>query len=321
MYFPFSGVEANGWILPLLGFTAGATSGFWGVGGGWVITPALFILGFPMNVAVGTSLSFIYAQAIISSLKHNEMGNVNFPIGLLMLIGMFPAVELGVRTVDFLKRKGNVDLFLGYLYIFFLFLIFLLTFQESYRAKKREEEIFFSLEKRFILFRLPPILNLHNQKCSLWSILFTGLLGGFFSGLLGIGGGILYLPLMVYFLGLPTKMAIGTSLFSIVLAGAYGTFSHAYQGNVELLGGILLLLGGVIGARFGALATRYTTGANIRFLFSIGVGATCLAILFKMLRFFWASFSLIMGVAGGMSIVVIYYLIKGKYGEKVHKLG
>ncbi|NOZ64871.1 MAG: sulfite exporter TauE/SafE family protein [Caldiserica bacterium] len=321
MYSPFSGVEVTGWILPLLGFTAGATSGFWGVGGGWVITPALFILGLPMNLAIGTSLSFIYAQGIISSLKHKEMGNVNFPVGFLILIGMLPSVELGVRTVDFLTRKGNVDLFLGYFYIFFLFLIFLLTFKESYKAKKRKEEKTFSLKDRCFLLRMPPILKFSGEEYSLWSILITGILGGFFSGLLGIGGGILYLPLMIYFLGLPTKTAVGTSLFNIVLAGAYGTFSHAYQGNVDLIYGLLLLFGGVIGARLGALATKYTTGANIRFLFSLGVGATCLAILLKMLQVFWASFSLIMGVAGGMSIVVIYYLIKGKYGKGLHKLG
>ena len=317
MYFPFSGVEVNGFVLPFLGFIASASSGFWGIGGGWIVTPALFILGFPMNIAVGTSLSFIYGQAIISSFRHREMGNFNLFVGLLILCGMIPSMEIGIRTVEFLKNKGNVNSFLGYFYIFFLVVVFFSTFLESYKAKKKNSD---EKMKRHSL-NIPPILRIGGEKYSIWDGISIGIFAGFSSGLLGIGGGILALPLMVYFLGLPTKVAIGTNLFNIVIASSYGTFSHALRGNVDLIAGMLLLSGGVMGAPLGALATKYTTGANIRFLFSIAVGVTSVAILLRMLNFLWASFSVIMGIAVTMAIVVIYYLVRGKHEKRIHKVG
>ncbi|HEX68194.1 MAG TPA: sulfite exporter TauE/SafE family protein [bacterium] len=322
MYFPFAEVHVKGWVLPLLGFTAGVSSGFWGVGGGWVITPALFILGFPMNLAVGTSLSFIYAQAIVSSLTHKKLGNINVPLGLLLFIGMLPSVELGARVVDFLKNRGEVDTYLGYFYFFFLLLIFAFTFFESFKAqKKQSEEAVISWKEKFPLSLLPPFLSCRGMKVSIWSGVLVGILGGFFSGLMGIGGGIIFLPLMIYLLGLPTKMAVGTGLFNIMVGGAFGTFTHALKGNVDVLGGLLLLAGGGIGARIGALATKYAPGTKIRFLFSLSVGATAISVILRLKGYFLPAFLIILGVAGVMCAIVIFYLWRGNYEEKMHKMG
>ncbi len=319
MTFPFTGVKAIGWVLPILGFTAGASSGFWGVGGGWIITPALFILGFPMNVAVGTSLSFIFSQAIVSGLKHREMGNVNMGISFLLLLTMLPSLKLGVISVEWLKKIGKVDRFLGIFYIFYLFVIFLLIFIESLRAKKLNLE---DTQVKKNLFPIPPYITIQDRKVSLWAPLLTGILSGYFAGILGIGGGTINFPLMIYVVGLPTKIAVGTSLFTIILLGAYGTFAHAYTGNVDLLAGWLLLLGGVIGARIGALAVRHTTGTNIRLLFSIGVGITGLAMIFRMVGLPWISFALIMGIATLIVGIIIYFIIQGKLNERrSEKLG
>jgi len=318
MQFPLSDTSASPWWLLLLGFTAGSSSGFWGVGGGWVITPALFILGFPLNIAVGTSLAFIYGQSIVSTLKHRELGNVHLPLGLILSCGMIPGVEVGVRVIQRLKKVGEVEKVLGTFYIFFLLAIFIFTLWESLKAKRQTEG-----DKAVIRFKqplqwlsLPPYIQVKEENVPVTSVLGVGFITGFFAGLLGIGGGIINLPLLIYVIGLPTKEAVGTSLLSILIAGAYGTFSHSWQGNVEIIATYLLLAGGLVGARIGSLATRYTPGVSIRLLFSLGIGATSLSVALRMMGKVTISFLLIFGVAIIMCVIILAYLLRGVYERR-----
>jgi hypothetical protein len=289
MDFPISGTHIQPATLMGAGFVIGVLGGFFGVGGSFLAGPALFACGVPMNFVVGTDLAHIVGKSFVAARKHSQLGNVDFKLGALMAVGTIPGVEAGAQAVQYLKRHGNVDLILGLVFITVLLSISWFVGWEALRtlklgrrmwsranavgsqtAGKRDASALAGFAKRIHLLNLPPMLSLPRcgiKQVSLWAVLAVGFVGGVLSGFLGGGAGYFRMPALVYILGVPTHMAVGTDLFEVIISGGYGTFTHALKGNVDILIALVMHTGAVIGAQLGAALTEYIQGPRIRLAF------------------------------------------------------
>jgi hypothetical protein len=197
-----------------------------------------------------------------------------------MVVGTIIGVEGGARAIEALESAGVVDLVVGVMYVVILLAISVFTAWESLRALQmvrtdrmdaREAVGFNGMRKRVHGIRLPPLISLPGsgiRSISLWAVLGVGLITGFLAGMLGIGGGFVRVPLLVYAVGVPTHVAVGTDLFEIVISAGFGTLTHALKGNVDVLMALTMHTGAALGAQIGATATRFFTGPRIRLLFS-----------------------------------------------------
>jgi uncharacterized membrane protein YfcA len=279
--YPISHVVIHPLILAFTGFIVGLLGGFFGVGGGFLAGPLMFWAGVPINFVVGTDLAHMTGKSIVAARSHRALGHVDMRLAGLMIIGTIPGVELGAQILQLLKSIGNMEEVVGLCYVTILTGIGFFTAWESLRALRvqrtdqlnaREVIGVKSLIYRSRLLRIPPMIRLPVsgvEEVSVWAIIFVGLVTGILSGLLGVGGGFLRMPLMVYVLGIPTHVAVGTDLFEIGISAGFGTLSHALKGNVDVLIALTMHTGAAIGAQIGAAATRYFSGPIIRLLFSI----------------------------------------------------
>jgi uncharacterized membrane protein YfcA len=280
MYFPIADVTINPLLLAGIGFLVGILGGFFGVGGGFIAGPLMFWMGVPMNFVVGTDLAHMTGKSIVAARRHRALGHVDIRLGLLMVVGTIVGVEGGARAIEGLESAGVVDLVVGVTYVIILLAISVFTAWESLRALQmvrtdrmdaREAVGFDGVRKRVHGIRLPPMISLPGSgidSISLWVVLSVGLVTGFLAGTLGVGGGFVRVPLMVYAVGVPTHVAVGTDLFEIVISAGFGTLTHAVKGNVDVLMALTMHTGAALGAQIGATATRFFTGPRIRLLFS-----------------------------------------------------
>jgi uncharacterized protein len=274
------------WLIAI-GFVVGVLGGFFGVGGSFLAGPALYLLGLPMNYVVGTDIAHIVGKSVVAAKKHRALGNVDLKLGLLMALGTIPGVELGARLVQALKKTKHADVTLGVTFSVVLLIISAFIIWESLgalRARrasktgkiktqgsgKKDRLHFNTLWKWIHTIRVKPMIKLpvSGISVSFWAVLGVSLIGGFFSGFLGGGAGYIRMPMLVYVLGVPTHVAIGTDLFEIILSAGYGTFSHALKGNVDILIALVMHTGAAIGAQIGAQATEKFHGPGIRLAFA-----------------------------------------------------
>ena len=338
MFFAASGVEISPILLVAMGLIIGVCSGFFGFGGGFMMTPALNMFGFPMPFAIGTDLTQMAGSSAISTMKHRKFGHVDLRLGLLMVLGTVAGVELGKHLIMYMEGLGNVDNVVRYIYVVLLAGLGLYMFNEARKstAKNSEsadsdadsEHVSQSEPSAFVqkvrALNLPPFVSLPVSgipKISVWVPIGIGFVTGVLAGLLGVGGGFIRMPALVYLLGVPTVVAIGTDLFEIIISGAYGAFTYAMVGRVEIVAAILILLGSSAGVQIGATATRYIKGERIRGYFAItillagvAVGLKQLAQIFGMAWLNIAAIYLLVGVAGGMSLFITVSFIKARIG-------
>jgi len=337
VYFPIAEVYIPVWYLVMIGFAVGVCGGFWGMGGGWMVTPALYALGVPMNIAVGTDLAHIVGKSLVSTFRHFRFGNVSLPIAVTMIPGTMVGVEMGARVIEYLKRLGGgaVDRVISLIYVVLLGSLALFTFIESWRSKRALDEerhedeargkharaytvddrVSVDLAEWVGRLRLRPVVSCkvaHLRGMSAWVIVAAALLTGVLAGLLGTGGGFLRMPLLVYVIGCPTHVAVGTDLFAIIVSGAYGAFSHALKGNVDIVMALIMLTGATLGAQVGTFATRYVQGTQVRELFGVGVLVAAVSVVAKTyLGMPTLAVGLVLTMAGGMALVIISYLVCG----------
>jgi uncharacterized membrane protein YfcA len=292
MYFPISDVTVNPLFLAGVGFLVGLLGGFFGVGGGFLAGPMMFLAGVPMNFVVGTDLAHMTGKSIVAARRHRVLGHVDIKLGLLMVAGTVPGIELGARIVEGLEAAGNIDVVIGLAYIFILVVIGSFTAWESMRAlqlvgaeqmEAKDALGFQGVARRMSSFRVPPLISLPEsgiESISIWVILAVSFLTGLLAGALGVGGGFIRMPMMVYLIGVPTHVAVGTDLFEVVISAGFGTVTHALKGNVDILMALVMQTGAAIGAQIGATATRFFAGPRIRLFFSIlpFVGAALVAL-------------------------------------------
>ena len=280
MEFPISGVVVDPFLLAGIGFIVGILGGFFGVGGGFLAAPMMFWLGVPMNFVVGTDLAHMTGKSMVAARRHRSLGHVDVKLGVLMILGTVVGVEIGARIIEALEAAGTVNTIIGISYIVILLLISAFTAWESMRAMQmiRTDRVdvheavgFQGLSRRVHAINIPPMISLPVSgvsSISLWVILGVGLVTGFLAGFLGVGGGFIRMPLLVYFMGIPTHVAVGTDLFEIVFSTGYGTITHAIKGNVDVLMALVMQTGAAIGAQIGASLTRFFAGPRIRLFFS-----------------------------------------------------
>ncbi|MCS4542391.1 MAG: sulfite exporter TauE/SafE family protein [Euryarchaeota archaeon] len=329
MYFPFSGVEFPLWYLLLIGFTVGVCGGFFGFGGGFMVTPSLAIFGFPYAFAAGTDLQHIAGKSIIATIRHRELGNVDFKLGLLLLAGTVPGVELGHTIVEYLKSIGKEVYMLLVCFIVLScisgYMLYELSKVRRFIKEKGiigKDVVPSKLPQRIQNIKVPPMILLQATKVtiSLWIIIAIAFPVGLLAGLLGAGGGFIMVPSLIYIIGAPTTVAVGTDLFQVMFTAAYGGLTYALSGHVDILAAILMLAVAAVGAQIGSIATAYVRGISIRYLFSIMIFSAGLGAL---LRFIASpetygiavlqnvALVLVLGAALILCIVIIIYLAKG----------
>lgn len=280
MEFPIAGVTVNPWLLAGIGFLVGILGGFFGVGGGFIAGPMMFWAGVPMNFVVGTGLAHMTGKSIVAARRHRVLGHVDIKLGLFMVISTILGIEVGARVIEALKTVGAVDLVIGVSYVLILLAIGLFTAWESLRALRmiREDRLavqealgFEGIARRVHSIDLPPMVSFPTSgiaSISLWAVLGVGFITGMLAGALGVGGGFVRMPMLVYLLGVPTHIAVGTDLFEIVISAGFGTITHALKGNVDILMALVMQTGAAVGAQIGAVSTRFFSGPRIRLLFS-----------------------------------------------------
>lgn len=281
MFFPISNAHISPAYLGIVGFLIGILGGFFGVGGSFIAGPALRAVGLHWNFAVGTDLAHIVGKSIVAARRHRALGNVDLKLGLLMAVGTIGGAEVGAQLIQLLKRKGNVDLVVSVVSIVVYVAISIFMVWESrktlrgHRGKPKplagkDTSAFEPFTRSIQRLKIWPMVSLPTsgiKAISIWVILVVSFVGGLFSGFLGGGAGYIRMPSMVYVLGIPTHLAVGTDLFEIIISASYGTFSHAIKGNVDILIALVMHTGAAIGAQIGAISTQYFAGPKIRLLF------------------------------------------------------
>jgi len=280
--FLISGEHISPYYLVSIGFFIGVMGGFFGVGGSFLAGPALFAAGVPWNFVIGTDLAHIVGKSIVAAKKHRALGNVDIKLGAIMVIGTVVGVEIGADVIQYLKRHAHIDGVVGCAYVVILVTISAFMAWESWRTIKmkrgkapdansqKDESAFAHIAHWVQRIRLWPMVSLPAsgiEEISFWAILVISLTGGFFSGFLGGGAGYIRMPSMVYLLGIPTHIAVGTDLFEIIISASYGTFTHALKGNVDIMIALVMHTGAAIGAQIGAISTKYFGGPKIRLAF------------------------------------------------------
>ena len=264
-----------------IGFVVGILGGFFGVGGGFLAGPAMFAAGVPMNFVVGTDLSQIVGTSIVAAKKHRALGNVDTKLALIMVAGTIAGVETGAQCIQYLKRQASVDNVVAAGFIFVLVSISMFMGWESIRTMRAHKGLdkqpkgdvsaFGHVSKRIRRLHLPPMISLPDsgiEQVSLWVILAVAFVGGVFSGFLGGGAGYVRMPSLVFLLGVPTHVAVGTDLFEIMISAGYGTLTHAVKGNVDILIALVMQTGAAVGAQIGATLTEHFHGQRIRMAFA-----------------------------------------------------
>ena len=286
MYFPISHADINPIYLVVVGFIIGILGGFFGVGGSFIAGPALRLMGVDWNYAVGTDLAHIVGKSIVAARQHRTLGNVDLKLGLIMALGTIAGAEAGAQLIQALKRAGNVNSVVSFVAIVVYVGISAFMLWESRKtlqsekktsqsglvkgvASKKDSSAFGPVTRRIQRLKIWPMISLPTSgiQISLWIILLVAFVGGLFSGFLGGGAGYIRMPSMVYVLGVPTHLAVGTDLFEIVISASYGTITHAIKGNVDILIALVMHTGAVVGAQIGVVATQYFAGPKIRLAF------------------------------------------------------
>ncbi len=299
IYLPIAEIEFNALLLIVIGFCVGVLGGFFGVGGGWIVTPALNIFGFPMPYAIGTDLTYICGSSMIATKKHSGMGNVDWKLGIISIIGAIIGLEVGAQLIMYLEAtfgEAGVNSVVRISFIILLFGLGAFMFYDYFVLQKKSEEGSDkepqpgdkgkpgalkgtsgkprqTLPQKLQNLNIPPMITFKTSgiRVSFWIVFLLFFVAGLLSGFLGVGGGFIKMPAMVYLLGIPTVIAIGTDLLNVLFSAVYGCFTYSLKGRVEFYAALFMFAGAAVGSQFGAAATRYIRGYGIRLLFAIMV--------------------------------------------------
>ncbi len=287
IYLPIAEVSVNVFLILGLGGMVGFLSGLFGVGGGFLMTPLLIFIGIPAPVAVATEANQIVASSVSGVLAHWRRGNVDVKMGLILLIGGFVGSTVGVGVFTLLRQLGQVDLVIRLSFVVFLGIIGLLMLIESLNAMIGRRRGRPPPERAARSWRdsLPFKIRFRRSRLYISAILpiGVGFLVGVLAAIMGVGGGFIKVPGMIYLLGMATGVVGGTSLFQIIFVTANVTVLQAVTNQtVDVVLALLLLLGGVIGAQFGARAGALLRGDQLRVLLALLVLAVCGKLVFDL---------------------------------------
>ena len=287
IYLPIAGLPVNFFILMSLGLVVGFLSGMFGVGGGFLMTPMLMLLGIPPAVAVASEANHILAASFSGFLAHMRRLNVDFLMGLILLTGGIVGSILGVFLLKYLLIIGQEEIFISLSYIFILTFVGVWMLWESLNTLKQiNKGKINKLHEHIWLHGLPFKIKFRKSHLYISIIppIFIGFVVGVLSSIMGVGGGFILVPVMIYIIGMPTKVVIGTSLFQIIFVTGFTTLLHSTQNySVDALLALILLIGGVVGAQIGTRLGVYLKAEQLRILLAILVLAVCIKLGLELL--------------------------------------
>ncbi len=314
IYLNQSQVEVWWLVLIAIGFCVGFLSGLLGVGGGWLITPALNIINIPMTFAIGTGLAQMTGTSLLAASKHRKSGNIDFKLGLAIGLPMVGGVQVGKTWLMQLEAAGQAASVTRIMYMILLGVLGFFMLRESWGALKGKGKG--SVANPPLLSRLPaqrlgPATRIPSTGTDIpWVVLIAlGVVGGILSGMLGVGGGFMLMPAMVYLLGVPTLRAVATSLVCVLIASIYGTIVFSLSGRVDFMAVAILLLGSFTGTLLGVKATRRINADGLRFLFALLVVIAAISVGLKQYGHDILSMILIFSAAGGLTFGAVGYLL------------
>ena len=289
IYLPVAEISLDVFLLLGLGGLIGILSGMFGVGGGFLMTPLLVFIGVPAPVAVGTQANSVIATSVSGVMAHLPRGNVDIKMGLVLLAGGFAGSSLGIVIFSWLQSLGQIDFAIKLIYVATLGTVGSLMLLESSRAVLRRRRTLPTrgkLHQHGWLHGLPFKMRFRKSRLYISAILplLVGFVVGVLSAMMGIGGGFMIVPAMIYLLSMPTTVVIGTSLFQIIFVSAYVTFLHAWENQtVDVILALILLFGSVVGVQIGTRLGARLKADALRLLLAllvIGVGAKLTVDLF-----------------------------------------
>lgn len=293
----------------VFGVLLGTLFGFFAMGGSFLITPLLMILGTPTNQAVATGLSFVFGTAIISILKHREYGQIDYKLGAVIGGSMSIGVYFGSNILAYLDRIGNSEQVVGIAYIVLL----LFTGLKMISSSKNKESSDREYEELMKKYRLYPTIRIgdKNRKVSIWILALLGALVGLVAGFMGVGGGFLLVPVITLFLGIKPSIAVGTAIFVVFISSGYGTFLYAGQGLIDVKTASVLIFGSSLGAKLGAKASHIVEENDLELYFGFMMFLGGLAIVINQIHsysnleiFKILSLASIVGVTSLMAIII-----------------
>ena len=280
IFLPIAEVSVNAFTLVGLGGLVGLMSGLFGVGGGFLITPLLFFIGIPPAIAVATGANQVVASSVSGVLAHVKRKTVDFRMGGVLLAGGLVGSGLGVWVFNLLQAVGQVDLVVQLCYVVFLGLIGAMMLQESIRSLRRSRNAAYRRRshQHMWVHRWPVKMKFRASGLyiSVFPPLLVGVAVGVLAAIMGVGGGFIMVPAMIYLLGVPTKVVVGTSLFQITFVTAFTTVMHAVSYNtVDIMLALLLIVGGVVGAQIGTTLGARLRAEQLRILLALLVLLVC----------------------------------------------
>ena len=287
IYLPIAEISVNIFLLIGLGGIVGILSGMFGVGGGFLMTPLLFFIGIPPAVAVASEANQILGASFSGAIAHFRRKNVDIKMGCLLILGGIIGSIFGVELFRIFKNLGQLELIIKVCYVLFLGIIGMIMFFESLKAlnyKSKNIKIRKTRHHSWVQ-GLPLKMRFRTSNLYISSIpaVFIGFFVGILASIMGIGGGFIIVPAMIYILGMPTKVVVGTSLFQIIFVTGVTTYLHAVKNfSVDIILSFLLLVGGVIGAQFGVRIGLKLKAEQLRILLAILVLAMCLKITLEL---------------------------------------
>ncbi|EJN05356.1 putative permease [Phyllobacterium sp. YR531] len=289
IYLPIAEISVNIFVLFGMGAAVGFLSGMFGVGGGFLITPLLIFYNIPPAVAVATGANQVIASSFSGALTHFKRGTLDVKLGSLLVIGGIFGAAIGIYVFVLLRELGQLDLIVSLLYVVFLSTIGGLMLYESVKAMRRTKAGQLATLKKpgqhNWVHRLPFKMRFRASKIyvSIIPILVLGAAIGFLSSIMGVGGGFIMVPAMIYLLKMPTNVVIGTSLYQIVFVTAFTTVMQATTNqSVDIVLAFLLMSGGVIGAQYGARIGQKLRGEQLRALLALLVLAVGLRLAIEL---------------------------------------
>ena len=282
IYFPIAEMSLNAALLLGLGMGVGILSGMFGVGGGFLMTPLLIFVGVPPAVAVGTEANQVVAASVSGALAHWRRGNVDIKMGVVLLIGGFIGSTFGVFIFTWLRQQGHVDVVIALCYVVFLGIVGVRAWLRSRNPSAPRRK----LHQHTWAHGLPFKVRFRRSKLYISALLplAIGVFVGILSAIMGVGGGFVMVPAMIYLLGMPTSVVVGTSLFQIIFVTANVTFLQSVNNQtVDVLLALLLVVSSVIGAQIGTRAGARLRGEQLRILLGLIVLAVGLRVAYSLI--------------------------------------
>ena len=286
IYLPIAEMNINIFLIVFIGMIVGALSGLFGVGGGFLMTPLLIFLGIPPVVAVGSEAPHVLASSVSGVIAHWRKKNVDFKMGFFLLSGGVVGSTVGVNLFKLLNTYGQIDIVIQFLFIIFLgFIGISMAFESAKTTIKNyrtTSAIRTKLHQHSWIHGLPFKLRFHRSKLYISAIppILIGFFVGILSAMMGVGGGFIMIPSIVYILGMSTNVVVGTSLFQIIFVTANSTFFQSYLNQtVDIVLSALMILGGVIGAQIGVRLGSQLKAEYLRGILAILVLLVCAKIL------------------------------------------